>query len=364
MHIGSKAINDFVTFYAQVTGAAGSAADADSAPAYRIYEEATGTPILTGTMDPLDAANTDGFYAKRIQLLAADGFEEGKDYACRILATVGALSNALPIQFSVVPSAAVVAGGISVGAVASAASAVVTPAVPLIEFVYGASLPVVLFNTFGGDGASVTMTGGTVKRYDVTDNPANDVGVSEGITLTANYKGTVGVHHVMIDADFIQTGGPEATQPVVVEDREYMLVLEGATVAGKTVNAAIARFRVVRPAAFPQLVYRKNEFAAGGGARDEYYVSIIDKRGEVVVPTEVSLAVESDPWGYGFTTQPMVDNSSDLPRSVWSYVTTADPANQRLPNGTGVAIITAVVYGKTFTWRRPFGRDAVNAAGA
>ncbi len=32
--------------------------DADSAPIYRVYEDETGTPILTGSMALLDTANT------------------------------------------------------------------------------------------------------------------------------------------------------------------------------------------------------------------------------------------------------------------------------------------------------------------
>ena len=71
----------------------GAATDADAAPTYRIYEDETGTPILTGTMTLLDGANTAGFYSERIQLTAAAGFEEGKSYNIYIEAAVGGVTG-------------------------------------------------------------------------------------------------------------------------------------------------------------------------------------------------------------------------------------------------------------------------------
>jgi len=62
--------------------------DADAAPAYRIYENETAVPILTGTMDLLDAVNTTGFYAETIAVSLANGFEDGKSYTIYITATV------------------------------------------------------------------------------------------------------------------------------------------------------------------------------------------------------------------------------------------------------------------------------------
>ena len=62
--------------------------DADSAPAYRIYEDVTATPILTGTMAKLDDAGTTGFYAKLIAGTSGAGFENGKTYTIYIEATV------------------------------------------------------------------------------------------------------------------------------------------------------------------------------------------------------------------------------------------------------------------------------------
>jgi hypothetical protein len=47
--------------------------DADSAPAYRIYEDETATPIATGTMAALDATNTTGFYTELITVKTLNG---------------------------------------------------------------------------------------------------------------------------------------------------------------------------------------------------------------------------------------------------------------------------------------------------
>lgn len=62
--------------------------DADSAPSYRIYEDETGTAILTGTMAKLDDANTTGFYTESVAATSANGFENGKTYTVYITATV------------------------------------------------------------------------------------------------------------------------------------------------------------------------------------------------------------------------------------------------------------------------------------
>lgn len=62
--------------------------DADSAPTYRIYEDETVTPILTGSMARLDPANTTGLYTERVLCSVANGFEEGKSYTVYIQATV------------------------------------------------------------------------------------------------------------------------------------------------------------------------------------------------------------------------------------------------------------------------------------
>lgn len=62
--------------------------DADSGPAYRLYEDETVTPILTGSMAKLDNVNTTGFYTELVGCTVENGFETGKSYTVYIEATV------------------------------------------------------------------------------------------------------------------------------------------------------------------------------------------------------------------------------------------------------------------------------------
>jgi len=66
----------------------GELADAEFAPAYRLYEDETAIPILTGIMTALDPLNTTGFYTERIECSLANGFELGKSYTVYVQATV------------------------------------------------------------------------------------------------------------------------------------------------------------------------------------------------------------------------------------------------------------------------------------
>lgn len=66
----------------------GGSADADSLPTYRIYEDLTDTPILTGNLAKRDDANTVGSYVAQVACTAPNGFEAGKVYAIKVAATV------------------------------------------------------------------------------------------------------------------------------------------------------------------------------------------------------------------------------------------------------------------------------------
>src|SRR4030067_973156 len=72
-------INDVYTFTLTTNGSSG-AVDADSVPSYRVYEDETGTAILTGSMAKLDDAGTIGFYSEQITLSVVNGLEKGKSY--------------------------------------------------------------------------------------------------------------------------------------------------------------------------------------------------------------------------------------------------------------------------------------------
>lgn len=88
-YLGSWKIDDALTFAVNILDpATNQAAAADSAPAYRIYEDETATAILTGSMAALDSGNTTGFYTEQITLSAANGFEKGKCYTIYIEADV------------------------------------------------------------------------------------------------------------------------------------------------------------------------------------------------------------------------------------------------------------------------------------
>lgn len=90
----TRYVDDVYTFYAETTKFdTGVATDADSAPSYRIYEEETATPILTGSMALLDSTNTAGFYSEQVTLSVANGFEVGKCYAVYISGTVNSVTG-------------------------------------------------------------------------------------------------------------------------------------------------------------------------------------------------------------------------------------------------------------------------------
>lgn len=102
MYLGSWAIDNLLTFPANThTPTTGAATDADAVPAYRVYEDETGTAILTGNMAKLDDANTTGFYSEQITLSAANGFEKGKCYTIYIAAAVGSVTGTMAHTFQI-----------------------------------------------------------------------------------------------------------------------------------------------------------------------------------------------------------------------------------------------------------------------
>jgi hypothetical protein len=115
---GTFYIDQVVTVYLTASQfSTGAALDATGSPAYRVYEQTTDTPILTGSFSVLDNASTVGLYAVSLTLSAANGFEVGKSYAVYATATVdGVAAHTLADQFVVqatiasqVPTAAAIA---------------------------------------------------------------------------------------------------------------------------------------------------------------------------------------------------------------------------------------------------------------
>lgn len=102
MYLGSWKIDDYLTFTCNThTPSTGAATDADAVPAYRVYEDETGTPVVNGDTAKLDDAGTTGFYSERIQLTAASGFEKGKSYTIYISAAVGGVTGTMSHSFQV-----------------------------------------------------------------------------------------------------------------------------------------------------------------------------------------------------------------------------------------------------------------------
>lgn len=87
-----KTLTFSVTTHSPETGAV---SDADTVPAYRIYEDETGTAVLTGSMAKLDDANTTGFYSELITCAAASGFEADKTYTILVSAAVGGVTGSI-----------------------------------------------------------------------------------------------------------------------------------------------------------------------------------------------------------------------------------------------------------------------------
>ena len=93
-------IDDVLPVFAQTTQySTGAAFDAAAPPTYRVYEQITGTPILTGSLALVDDANTTGFYGALLTLSAANGFEEDKFYTVRSEAAVDSVNQAGVIAY-------------------------------------------------------------------------------------------------------------------------------------------------------------------------------------------------------------------------------------------------------------------------
>jgi len=103
---GPHYIDDTATFTVNTHDVAtGASVDADSTPSYRVYEDETGTAILTGSMALLDSSNTAGFYSEQITLSAANGFEVGKSYSVYVSATVDGVAASQSYNFKVIANA-------------------------------------------------------------------------------------------------------------------------------------------------------------------------------------------------------------------------------------------------------------------
>jgi hypothetical protein len=96
-------IDDLLTFTVNTHRVdTGVGTDADGVPTYRVYEDETGTAILTGSTAKLDDASTVGFYSEQLTLSAANGFEVGKSYSIYVSATVNSVVATQSFNFKVI----------------------------------------------------------------------------------------------------------------------------------------------------------------------------------------------------------------------------------------------------------------------
>jgi hypothetical protein len=95
------------------------------------------------------------------------------------------------------------------------------------------------WNTQGLDGASITRaTDGSIRIY--KGNSATQRTSSAGITDSEDFDSLTGLHHLRIDLSDNTDSGFYAA------GNEYQVVLQGAVIDGKTVNAVIASFSIER----------------------------------------------------------------------------------------------------------------------
>lgn len=99
MFLGSYSIGDYVSFTCATHNASGNACAADAAPAYRIYEEADSTLLLSGSMSAWDTTVVSGLYYGVITPTSGAGFEMGKSYIVHISAAVGGVTGSTLRQF-------------------------------------------------------------------------------------------------------------------------------------------------------------------------------------------------------------------------------------------------------------------------
>lgn len=180
MNLGTWRIDDLLTFPCNThTPATGAATDADSVPAYRVYEDETGTPILTGSMAKLDDAGTTGFYSEQITLSAANGFEVGKSYTVHVSATVGGVTGTTSHTFQVEAAPATAA---AVAALNNLSSAQAQAAAAAALTAYGAS-------TYAGGDTSGTTT--LLSRITALLQTKAEADTAHGLLATAANLATV-----------------------------------------------------------------------------------------------------------------------------------------------------------------------------
>lgn len=93
------------------------------------------------------------------------------------------------------------------------------------------------WNTNGQDGASITRsTNGAIRLY--KNNSTTERTSSNGITDTEDFDSLTGLHHLRVDTSDNTDAGFYAA------GNDYFVILQGAVIDTKTVNACLAQFSI------------------------------------------------------------------------------------------------------------------------
>ena len=138
-YLGSWAEDATLTFCITTSQfSTGAGDDATGSPAYRVYENETGTPVDTGSMAKLDDAGTLGFYSEALTLTSAGSkYEEGKSYNIFITATVDGVAGTTHHSFQIGLDVGTVRGSVpldvSNDTIPEPTASTVPPTTPTIE---------------------------------------------------------------------------------------------------------------------------------------------------------------------------------------------------------------------------------------
>ncbi len=231
-YLGKWEIDDALTFTVTTHDATtGVSTDADSVPSYRVYEDETGTAILTGSMAKLDDANTTGFYSEAITLSSANGFEVGKSYSIIISATVdsntGATNRSFQVQAAVATAAALATVDSNVDAILVDTGTTLPASLSTID----TNVDAILVDTaeIGVAGAGLTALA-TQVSVDTIDSNVDAILVDTGTTLPASLS-TIDSN---VDAILVDTGTTlPASLSTIDSNVDAILVDTGTTLDGK-----------------------------------------------------------------------------------------------------------------------------------
>jgi hypothetical protein len=240
-YLGSWNIDDILRVHVQTSSVTtGAAADAESVPSWRVYEDDTITPVTTGSFSTLNAMT--GFYVAAITLAAAIGYESGKTYAVRTAATVAGIIGADVHTFQIGAKVAVAPGGITAGSITDGA---------LSASKFGAGF--ITAGSFSGNAlAGMAVTLGSTTRAtlvdEVWDEPkaghttADTYG--EMLDATASSAATIGATAVAAIASAVTAGSIGAVTLGATSNAAIAAAVTagsiGAVTVGATAAAAIA----------------------------------------------------------------------------------------------------------------------------